>query len=65
MDNEVKALNDRVKEEYRHIEAVFNEIGKVVIGQKYLLERMMIGLICASEDCVIVSRIIRSSRLVG
>jgi len=45
MDNEVKALNDRVKEEYRHIEAVFNEIGKVVIGQKYLLERMMIGLL--------------------
>jgi MoxR-like ATPase len=38
-------INEKIKEEYHKIEEVINEIGKIVIGQKYLIERMMIGML--------------------
>ncbi|MFC1808993.1 AAA family ATPase [Candidatus Omnitrophota bacterium] len=45
MDHEIRVINEKIKEEYPKIEMVLNELGKLVVGQKYLLERMIIGML--------------------
>jgi MoxR-like ATPase len=39
-------LNVRIKEESTFVEAIFDEVGKVIIGQRYMIERLIIGLLC-------------------
>ncbi|MDR1952172.1 MAG: MoxR family ATPase [Elusimicrobiota bacterium] len=42
---EVKKLNAEIKEESIFIQKLFEEVSKVIVGQKYVLERMLIGLL--------------------
>jgi MoxR-like ATPase len=42
---DIRAISDKVKAESIFVEEVFAEIGKVIVGQKYLVERMLIGLL--------------------
>ncbi len=46
MNKEIKALNERIKEESSFVEALISEIGKVIVGQKYMVERLLVGLLC-------------------
>jgi MoxR-like ATPase len=41
----VEALNDRVREEGRFLEALRAELAEVVIGQRVMLDRLLIGLL--------------------
>ena len=41
----VQQITERVKEEHVHIKALLNEIGKVIVGQQYLIERLIVGLL--------------------
>ena len=41
----ITAINERVREESSFLEAVFMELEKVIVGQRYLLERLMVGLL--------------------
>jgi MoxR-like ATPase len=43
---DVARLNDAVREESLQIQAALAEMRKVIVGQKTLLERMMIALLC-------------------
>jgi MoxR-like ATPase len=43
---DVARLNETVREESLQIQAALNEVRKVIVGQKALLERMMIALLC-------------------
>jgi len=45
MDNNIKAINDRVKEKHSFVERMFSEMNKVIVGQQYLLERLLIGIL--------------------
>ncbi len=45
MTTDIRAINDKVKAESIFVEEVFAEIGKVIVGQKELVERMLIGLL--------------------
>ena len=42
---DVNEINAKVKDEYHQLDAVMKEMGKVVVGQRYLIERMLIGLL--------------------
>ena len=42
---DVKQITERVREESGFIDSVVNEIGKVIVGQKYLVERLLVGLL--------------------
>lgn len=42
---EITAINEKVKKESAFIEALLLETQKVIVGQKYLLERLMVGLL--------------------
>lgn len=45
MAQDIRAINDKVRKESVFVEELFAEIGKVVVGQRQILERMMIGLL--------------------
>ena len=44
-DTGITAINDKVKEESAFVAALRAELEKVIIGQRYLLDRLMIGLL--------------------
>ena len=43
---DIKGLTEHVQKESAFIENLFAETGKVIVGQKYMLERVLIGLLC-------------------
>ena len=45
MDAGVTAINDRVKEEAACLYRLREEIGRVIVGQRYLVDRLLIGLL--------------------
>jgi MoxR-like ATPase len=42
---DISALNEKIRRESEFIDILFNEIGKVIVGQKSMLERLVIGLL--------------------
>jgi MoxR-like ATPase len=46
MNTDIKAVTDLVQRESSFIEPLFFETGKVIVGQKPMLERVLIGLLC-------------------
>src|SRR5213593_2421789 len=45
MNTGISAINEAVQEAGAFVRPLFNEIGKVIIGQTYLVERLVIGLL--------------------
>ena len=45
MDSGISAVNDRVREASAFAYRLREEIGKVIVGQRYLVERLLIGLL--------------------
>ena len=43
--HDVRALNELVAKESAFIDSLTNEVGKVIVGQTYMLERILIGLL--------------------
>jgi MoxR-like ATPase len=44
-DFDISAVNDRIAKESAFIDDLMTEIGKVVVGQRYMVERLLIGLL--------------------
>jgi MoxR-like ATPase len=42
---DVRALNELVAKESAFVDRLMNEVGKVIVGQHYMLERILIGLL--------------------
>lgn len=42
---DIAALNEKIKQESAFIDMLLNEIGKVIIGQKAIIERLVVGLL--------------------
>src|SRR6266436_5631284 len=45
MDAGITAINERVKEEGACLYRLRDEIGRVIVGQRYLVDRLMVGLL--------------------
>ena len=45
MNPEVAEINEQVKQESRFVDELTGEIGSVIVGQKYMVERLLIGLL--------------------
>src|SRR5277367_2523791 len=45
MEQGIDAINEQVKRESEFVRVLVGEIGKVIVGQKYLIERLLIGLL--------------------
>lgn len=46
MDAAIREINAKIEKESQFIDKVTEEIGKVIVGQKYMIERLLIGLLC-------------------
>jgi len=42
---EITELNEKIKQESQFVDTLFNEIGKVIVGQKQMIQRLVIGLL--------------------
>jgi len=42
---DIRELNERVKQESIFVDTLLSEVGKVIVGQRYILERMLIGIL--------------------
>jgi MoxR-like ATPase len=49
---DVKAINALVEEESAFVDNILAEVGKVIVGQKYMVERLLIGLL-SNGHCLI------------
>lgn len=42
---EITELNEKIKKESEFIDVLFNEMGKVIVGQREMVERLIVGLL--------------------
>ncbi len=42
---DIKAIGEKVREESSFVQRVMDEIGKVIVGQKYVVERLLLGML--------------------
>src|SRR4051812_25948555 len=45
MDQSIKVIHEKVKQASVFVQSLKQEIGKVIVGQDYLVERLLIGLL--------------------
>ncbi|MCB9771128.1 MAG: AAA family ATPase [Candidatus Omnitrophica bacterium] len=45
VENNISAINEKVKKESSFLQAIVMEMDKVLIGQRYLLDRLLVGLL--------------------
>jgi MoxR-like ATPase len=43
---DIEAINARVRQESRFVDAVREEVARVIVGQRYLIDRLLIALLC-------------------
>lgn len=43
--SDIMALNERIQQESAFVDTLTSEMGKVIVGQKYMLERLLLGLL--------------------
>jgi MoxR-like ATPase len=46
MDEQIQVLNEHVKKESQFVERIIDEVGRVIVGQRYMVERLLLGIIC-------------------
>ena len=42
---DITALNEKIKQDSAFVDLLMNELGKVIVGQKAMAERLVIGLL--------------------
>jgi len=45
MSIDINAINAKIEKESAFVEKITNEVAKVIVGQKYMIERLLIGLL--------------------
>jgi len=45
MNPDIKAINEKVEQESIFVEKIKSEVSKVIVGQNYMIERLLIGLL--------------------
>ena len=46
MSVDIAKLNDRIREESSFVTLLKSEVGKVIVGQSRMIDRLLIGLLC-------------------
>ncbi|MFH2010332.1 MAG: MoxR family ATPase [bacterium] len=49
MQYDVKVINEMVQKESAFVDAILGEVGKVIVGQRYMVERVLVGLLCGGH----------------
>ena len=43
---DIKTINEMIQKESAFVESLTSEVGKVIVGQKHMVDRLLIGLLC-------------------
>ena len=46
MNKDIEAVNKKIEKESRFVKTLYEEMAKVIVGQTYMIERLIIGLLC-------------------
>ncbi len=46
MNSELELLTERIVEQSKFVDRLTAEVGKVIVGQRYMIDRLMVGLLC-------------------
>jgi MoxR-like ATPase len=46
MEESIRVINEKIERESGFVEGLVAEVGKVIVGQKSMIERILIGLLC-------------------
>jgi MoxR-like ATPase len=49
MNSDIRVLNELVQKESMFVDALMTEVGKVIVGQKTMIERVLIGMLCGGH----------------
>ena len=49
MESDVRVINEMVKRESAFVDRILREIGNVIVGQSYMVERVIVGLLCGGH----------------
>lgn len=52
MNPDIMLINEKVKEESQFVDKIIGEISRIIVGQKYLIERLLIGLLTGGHILV-------------
>ncbi|MCD6386198.1 MoxR family ATPase [Candidatus Sumerlaeota bacterium] len=52
MNPEIMVINEKVKEESQFVDKIIGEISRIIVGQRYLVERLLIGLLTGGHILV-------------
>jgi len=45
MNKDIQAIHEKIQKESKFVEKITDELGKVIVGQSYMIERLLIGLL--------------------
>ena len=43
---DIQSINERVAQESAFVDRILTEVGRVIVGQQHMIERLLIGLLC-------------------
>ncbi|HUU02701.1 MAG TPA: MoxR family ATPase [Myxococcota bacterium] len=46
MEESIRVINEKIERESAFVDGLVGEVGKVIVGQKAMIERILIGLLC-------------------
>ncbi|MDZ7344064.1 MAG: AAA family ATPase, partial [candidate division KSB1 bacterium] len=45
MHVDIQAINEKIRRESAFVEKITREVSKIIVGQKYMIERLLVGLL--------------------
>ena len=46
MDDNIRLINEKIERESAFVDRLVGEVGQVIVGQRHMVERILIGLLC-------------------
>jgi len=46
---DIKTINEMIQRESAFVDTLTGEVGKVIVGQKQMVDRLLIGLLCSGH----------------
>ncbi len=62
MNPDIKAINEKIIKESEFVEKIIKEMGKVIVGQTYMIERLIIGLLSNGQPTFFESATLANAR---
>ncbi len=52
MHTDIEVIQEKIQQDGAFVDRLVDEIGRVIVGQKYMIERLLIGLLAGGHQRV-------------